>query len=255
MTSTGFDPIRSLKRILKQNAAFYHTYVKLRLLLQRDPRYRLARRYLRGSGIEIGGLHLPLPVPFHAEVAYVDRMPLEELRPLYPELKESVLVRVDIVDDAETLETIRSESQDFVIANHVLEHCANPLRALESFFRVLKPGGILYLTVPDKRFTFDADRPITPLEHVVRDYTEGPERSREEHLRAWRQLVDEKFTDDLRRDAETMKGELYSIHFHVWTQLELWELVLYARRTLGILFDIQAFAAEGQDCIFILRKT
>ena len=63
--------------------------------------------------------------------------------------------------------------QDFVIANQVLEHFQNPLLALQNMLRVLKPGGVLYLSLPDKRFSFDVDRPVTTVEHVLRDYRRG----------------------------------------------------------------------------------
>ena len=46
----------------------------------------LADRFLLGSGIEIGGLQRPLLVGGNAQVKYVDRMPVCELRSQYPEL-------------------------------------------------------------------------------------------------------------------------------------------------------------------------
>ena len=47
--------------------------------------------------------------------------------------------------------------------------------------RVLKSNGVLYLALPDKRFTFDQDRPVTPYEHLKRDYFESPGWSEESH--------------------------------------------------------------------------
>ena len=113
-------------------------------------RARLASVYLRGSGLEIGALHHPLPVPRSACVSYVDRMTVAELRKQYPDLPSNELVEPDLIDNGETLSKVPAVSQDFVIANHFLEHCQDPIGTLENFFRVLKLGGILYLTVPDK---------------------------------------------------------------------------------------------------------
>ena len=90
---------------------------------------------------------------------YVDRMTVAELRRQYQELAGDPLVETDIIDNGEQLTTIRDETQDFVIANHFIEHCQNPIQTFQNLFRVLKPGGVLYVAVPDKRFTFDADRP------------------------------------------------------------------------------------------------
>ena len=42
---------------------------------------------------------------------------------------------------------------DYVVASHVLEHVANPIAALAECYRVIRPGGILYLVVPDRRAT------------------------------------------------------------------------------------------------------
>jgi SAM-dependent methyltransferase len=46
---------------------------------------------------------------------------------------------------------------DFVVCTEVLEHTLNPFRAVEEMFRVLKPGGLLFLTVP---FNFRIHGPL-----------------------------------------------------------------------------------------------
>ena len=101
-----------------------------------------ARRYLRGEGIEIGGLHRPLPLYEGARVKYVDRLSTEEVREEYTNVADQPQVTVDIVDNGETLGTIADESVDFVIANHMLEHTRNPIATVENFLRVMKPGGM-----------------------------------------------------------------------------------------------------------------
>jgi len=83
------------------------------------------------------------------------------------------------------LEVVQDATQDFVIANHFIEHCQNPIGALQNMLRVLKPGGKLYLSIPDKRYTFDMDRPITSVDHVTKDYVEGPEWSKRKHFEEW----------------------------------------------------------------------
>jgi SAM-dependent methyltransferase len=120
----------------------------------------IAARFLRGDGLEIGALHNPLPVPSGARVRYVDRMPVSELERQYPELRGKALVPVDVIDDGERLASVPDASVDFVIANHFLEHCQDPIGALGTMFRAVRPGGIVYLAIPDKRFTFDVDRDV-----------------------------------------------------------------------------------------------
>ncbi|MGB7552188.1 MAG: methyltransferase domain-containing protein, partial [Chromatiaceae bacterium] len=152
-------------------------------------RVGLALNYLVGDGLEIGGLQRPLAVGKSAKVKYVDRMPVSELRRHYPELASIDLVEVDIIDDGERLETIADFSQDFVIANHFIEHCQDPILFIKNMLRVLRNGGIIYLAIPDKRYTFDRNRPDTPVEHMVRDYSEGPEWSRKQHFLEWARCV------------------------------------------------------------------
>jgi ubiquinone/menaquinone biosynthesis C-methylase UbiE len=142
----------------------------------------LADSFIRGQGIEIGALHMPLRVPRSAQVRYVDRFSAADLRLHYPELNDKEIVNVDIITDGERLDAIADATQDFVIANHFIEHCQNPIGAVLNMFRVLKPGGVLYLAIPDKRNSFDADRPVTPLAHLMRDYEEGPAWSKRQHF-------------------------------------------------------------------------
>src|SRR5215210_513324 len=101
-------------------------------------------RYLRGSGLEIGALHMPLRVARGVRVRYVDRLDVDGLRMHYPELAEHDLVDVDIVADGESLGSVADGSQDFVIANHFLEHTQNPIATVESHLRVLRPDGVIY---------------------------------------------------------------------------------------------------------------
>lgn len=61
-------------------------------------------------------------------------------------------------------------SLDYVIASHVLEHVANPVAALAECYRVVQPGGILYLVVPDRRATWEHTRGLTPVAHLLDDY-------------------------------------------------------------------------------------
>ena len=216
-------------------------------------RYSLAFLYLRGEGVEIGALHNPLKVPPRARVRYVDRMTVADLRRQYPELQGKKLVPVDIVADGELLESIDDLSQDFVIANHFLEHCQNPLLALENMFRVLRPEGVLYLALPDKRYTFDRERPLTPLEHLLRDYREGPEWSRRGHFEEWVSRVNGVITEEeINRQVEELMTMEYSIHYHVWTQFEMLEMLHVLRQRHP--FDIEVMHRRKDEVIFIIRK-
>jgi predicted SAM-dependent methyltransferase len=214
----------------------------------------VAAIFLRGDGIEIGALHQPLRVPASARVKYVDRMTVPDLRRQYEELAHEPLVDIDIIDNGEQLTTIAGDTQDFVIANHFIEHCQNPIQTFQNLFRVLKPGGILYVAVPDKRFTFDADRPSTTVEHIMRDFTDGPEWSKRQHFEEWSRLVNKRGGEaQVAAEVEHLLTIDYSIHFHVWRAADLLEFMVAVQRVVP--FEVELFLRNGFETILILRKT
>jgi SAM-dependent methyltransferase len=159
-----------------------------------------------------------------------------------------------VIDDGERLGSIADGSQDFVIANHFLEHSEDPIGALLNMFRVLRSGGILYLAVPDKRFTFDLKRPTTPLEHLRDDHRHGPERSRRAHFEEWALLVDDVPEPDVEQRVEDLLALDYSIHFHVWTQPDVLELLVALRNEFGVAYDLEAAVRNGHENVFVLRR-
>src|SRR3546814_547550 len=56
---------------------------------------------------------------------------------------------------------------DLIVASHVFEHFADPVGWLANAHRLLKPGGRIFLALPDKRFTFDIGRAETTLSQWV----------------------------------------------------------------------------------------
>ena len=217
-------------------------------------RRRLANRFLSGSGLEIGALHRPLRTPAGASVRYVDRMDTAALRGHYRELATAQLVDVDVVDDGETLATQADGSADFVIANHFIEHTEDPLGTLANHLRVLRRGGILYLAVPDRRHTFDADRHPTPLAHLQRDHDEGPAWSRAIHQEEWARLVDKVPPEEVEERVRVLERDDYSIHFHVWAPEEFADVLRHARDERRLPFTIEALQPNHHEFIAVLRK-
>jgi SAM-dependent methyltransferase len=86
------------------------------------------------------------------------------------------------VGEAGNLEFIGDAAYDFVLSSHCLEHLANPLRGLSEWLRVLRQGGLLVLIVPHKDGTFDHRRPVTSMEHLVRDFDEHTDEGDLTHL-------------------------------------------------------------------------
>jgi predicted SAM-dependent methyltransferase len=238
--------------------------VRRRLVRWLDPAAReeafrtreaIAAAFLNGNGIEIGAAHQPLVVPASVRVKHVDRLPAPELRKHYPDMIHAVFAPVDIIDDGETLTSFEDSSQDFIIANHFIEHCQNPIRTFQNFFRVLKPDGIAFVAVPDKRFTFDADRPSTTIDHVRRDFLEGPEWSEQQHLEEWSRIVNKRGTDDqlVQQEVQHLMNIGYRIHYHAWAAKDLQELLVALREFVH--FELELFLRNGFETILVLRKT
>ncbi len=225
-------------------------------------REALAAGYLSGEGLEIGALHSPTPVPAHAHCRYVDRKPTSELRREYSEKADLDLVEIDVVDDGEVLGTVPAESQDFIIANHFLEHCEDPIGTIGNHLSKLKPEGMLFYAVPDKRYTFDFRRPVTTLEHMIADHENGPAGSRRGHYEEWTRLTPnpiegqsiEVFEGWAEDHARELEAEAASIHMHVWTQAEFLQLVLHCRARHAEAFDIAAAVQIGPEFVVVLRK-
>jgi SAM-dependent methyltransferase len=217
-------------------------------------RRRLAAQYLSGSGLEIGALHMPLHTPSGASVRYVDRMHVPELRHHYPELNDFDLVTPDIIDDGETLASIPDASVDFVIANHMIEHCEDPIGTLKNQLRALRRGGILYMAVPDCRQTFDRNRPVTSLAHVQRDHEEGPAWSHRVHYEEWSRHIDKAAEDEIAAGADDLIRRGYSIHFHVWTPTAFVGFLSHCREELGVPLEIEAMERNDHEFIVILSR-
>jgi SAM-dependent methyltransferase len=221
----------------------------------------LSHSFIVGEGIEVGALQNPLPVSEATTVRYVDRLSREDLYLHYPELRQYNLVDPDILDNGEELATVSDCSQDFIIANHFLEHCEDTLKALRNFARALRPGGRIFLALPDKRFTFDKNRAVTQLSHILRDYEQGADSSRSEHFREWASLVEPFFGrcyqsgEETQARAEQLMKEEYSIHFHCWTPREVHELLEHAITVLRFPLEVEYFLSTEEEMIIILRRT
>ena len=214
-------------------------------------RDQLAAKYLTGQGIEIGALNFPIAIPPGAQVTYVDYLPADKLRADHLQLAEEGFVEPDVVDDGEKLATFADGSVDFVVANHFIEHAEDPVATIATHLRVLRPNGVLFLTVPDKRLTFDRERATTSVEHLRRDHREGPEGSRAEHYREWARSVD---MEDPPPEGVEKMATGFSIHFHTWTPTSFVEFLAYARREEGLEFEIERVEVSRAEFIVILRK-
>jgi len=187
----------------------------------------LAHTYCVGKGLEIGGsAHNPFGLNTR-NVDYCDSMDT-----IYKQEEVRLCGRampVDIVALGDAI-PLPDESQDFVVSSHVLEHFPNPIKALKEWYRLVKPGGIIFMIVPHKDRTFDNVQPRTTLQHLVED-----------------------FYHDATEPHENPQG-----HDHCWITEDIVELVNWMATHLGIrwkLVDVQDVDDKvGNGFTIVLKK-
>jgi SAM-dependent methyltransferase len=116
---------------------------------------------------------------------------------------------------------VPSAQYDFVLSSHMIEHTANPLRALSEWRRVLRPGGMLILVVPHRDGTFDHRRPITTMAHLIEDFERDTREDDVTHASEALQLHDlsrDPGVTDVRafRERIARNAEMRSLHHHVF---------------------------------------
>lgn len=226
----------------------------LECLEHRDWREYFARK-LSGSGLEIGPLHRPMTKHEKMQVDYVDRCTVAELREHYPELKDLPLVEPQIISDAETLEAVKDNSYDFLIASHVIEHMKNPILSLQNWLRVIKPGGLIYMLVPDKRVTFDAKRVRTLVSHIILDYY-APSSVRDfEHYVDYAVHVHNQELDKAITEAKRLVDTDYSIHYHVFMPSDVMSLLSWFSEVISPIDILEGpVMSPGSDEFHFLIK-
>jgi predicted SAM-dependent methyltransferase len=118
--------------------------------------------------MEIGPSHRPIaPKADGWMTTVVDHASRADLAKKYAEhdVDLSQLEEVDVVWDGGDLAaqapSERRANYDAIIASHVLEHIPDPISFLISAHALLKPGGMILLALPDKRYCFDFFAPLT----------------------------------------------------------------------------------------------
>jgi SAM-dependent methyltransferase len=125
-----------------------------------------------GLGLEIGPAFAPIaPKRGGFKVKTLDHMSGPDLRKKYAGhgVDVNIIEDVDYVWKGERFVDLVGEKTkfDWIIASHVIEHTPCLITFLNECEQLLKPGGVLSLAVPDKRYCFDVFREKTGLAKVI----------------------------------------------------------------------------------------
>jgi SAM-dependent methyltransferase len=236
-------------------------------------RHGLAAKYLRGSGIEVGAMHNPLRLPEGVSVRYVDYVSRDHNIERFTELKGFQMVAPDFIEDGFTLPSFQQSSVDFLIANHVLEHTDNALKTLMRWAEVLRPGGVLFLSVPLAERCFDRGRAITTLEHFISDYelersarTDSLREHTREHYVEWVSISDPAIiverggkvipqsSQDLGKRADELLAQQAEIHFHTFTIASYEDLLRHFCTHMRPDFHVLDIVENGIEVIGVLQR-
>lgn len=255
---TGLNWSRNLKKqvgILQLEKGNLEAEVRERDAIINSKRSFLAEHYVKGNGIEIGAAQLPVHLPPQAKVKYVDVFTEQDLAKALPKYTKLDLVHVDVVDDGEKLTKFKNNSLDFIIANHFIEHCLDPIGTILNMYAKLRDEGVIYLGIPDKRYTFDIDRPLTSYQHLLEEHKDKTKQKfRREHTLEYVRLGDEKNTTTTEQRTEELLASGYRIHYHVWTQREMTEMFARISQDFNIDLEIEALLKNHHEVLYVLRK-
>ncbi|MDE3085956.1 MAG: methyltransferase domain-containing protein [Acidobacteriota bacterium] len=212
------------------------------------PRRRLGRR-LTGSGIEVGPGRSPFRPPgvtvrtvgqWHPAGAPDGGRGFDlDAHPGGGGGDEPVAPDVVADVNLERLGAFADASQDFVIASHVVEHLADPLGFLSDAHRVLRPGGVLLLFLPDRHRTADRFRPPTPLGHLVEEHREDTTVVSDAHLAEYARDRGIALHRGRRRRETLDRLRAQSVHAHCWDAAEFVEMLRWAAEHLGHPWELE----------------
>jgi SAM-dependent methyltransferase len=229
-------------------------------------------------GVEVGPSFAPvLPKSTGADVTVVDHATAAELRAKYEGhgVDVGAIEEVDVIwSGGPLVPALQSRAPfDFIIASHLLEHLPDPIGFLNDCEKLLKPGGLLSLVLPDSRYCFDCLRPTTTIGQWVdarlgarTQHTPGAVLDHTLHAAqrgaiAWEPGNPTPLTMVHQRDhvdamlAQAEAGDEY-IDIHAWVfTLESFRYLIEMSRTLGYTSFVVADCADGGSEFFMsLRR-
>jgi len=232
-------------------------------------------------GLEIGPSFSPIARKadgFSVEV--IDHATADELRDKYRGHDNVDISRIEEVDHiwrGEPLDELLGVGRHhWIIASHVIEHIPDLISFFRQCARLLAPGGVVSLVVPDKRYCFDYFRWPTSTGDVLQAFADGRRRHppgvvfdhvaqivRRAQLVSWNAetMGDFTFMHGLEEAKAAFEGACQSdayVDVHCWRFTPAsFRLILTELRLLG-LFEFEevcSFPTEGCEFFVTLRPT
>ncbi len=168
------------------------------------------RRHIKadGLGIEVAPYFTPimpkragyncLSLDVFDTATLIDKAKID---PNIPDSQVADIEEVDLVGSATEIEAlVNARNQlghfDYIISSHNFEHLPNPIKFLQGCGKVLKPGGVLTMAIPDRRACFDYFRPYTTLGEWIEAFKENRTQPTNAQTFDWLQLFSNLHVDN-----------------------------------------------------------
>jgi len=215
--------------------------------------------------LEIGPGVSPFPVPRGTTRILAERKFNGSILDLFPELgPDAVAPEGDVYLDLDIdgLRQFAPSSLGSVVVSHVLEHTANPLRAISETHRVLRPGGRSLIALPDRRLTFDRARPGTSVEHLASEFGRDVKEVADDHIIEFCIYVEGRDPSEI-SDSLIAHHRERSIHAHCWTAEEFLACIVYLVSIGEVGFDLVDFmgvehsldGVNDEEFVFVFEKS
>jgi SAM-dependent methyltransferase len=150
----------------------------------------------------------------------------------------------------DVVEIKQDQRYDLILCSHVIEHIANPLKALHNWGQVLNENGLILSIIPDKSMMFDCKRPVTSISHLVSDWYNKIEENDETHVDEALKLFVNNGDYDYGNYVKSSKNNLLyrAIHHHCFNEKlikQMFEFVFY---------DVIYQEQRGMHIITIVKK-
>lgn len=203
---------------------------------------------LHGKGLEFGPGANPFPVSMSASTIYADRFSADSLlENAYPGQVLDSMIMPHFLADMSELDTFGTNSFNYIVASHVIEHLRDPIGAIVGSHRILKSGGTLLLITPSMTRTFDQNRPLTPLSHLVTDFERYDRIDDLSHYLEWFLLVHnvaEQQHEELAKEAWSRNSD---IHYHTWTPESFEAMLNHIQENYVTFSSVRIFSEVSAD--------